>query len=242
MEFMAAANLQWCNLGNKPTFRVANRSEVLDLTLINQAMVNRVREWHVSDNPSLSDHAYICFKVSHDPGQGRLVQPIGRTDWALFNQTLSTMLPPADAALETLVDIDSTAEGITDAIISAFNTACPSRWVSGKCKSSPWWNSDLANLRKQTRQKLRRAQNTDTMENWDSYRETQCLYKSEIKTAKAKSWKKYCEGLESLHPTARLFRFLQRDSRPGPQNLQKEDGTTTSDPEETLRLLLANHL
>ena len=242
MEFLAATSLQWCNLGNKPTFRVANRSEVLDLTLINQAMVNRVRDWHVSDNPSLSDHAYIRFKVSHDPGQGRLVQPIGKTDWALFNQALSTRLPPADAALESHDDIDSTAEGITGAILSAFNTACPSRWVSGKCKTSPWWNSDLANLRKQTRMKLRRARNSDTLENWESYRESQRLYKSEIKTAKAKSWKEYCEGLESLHPTARLFRFLRRDSRPGPQNLQKEDGTTTSNPEETLRLLLANHL
>ena len=107
---------------------------------------------------------------------------------------------------------------------------------------APGGTLELSSLRKQTRQKLRRARNTDTMENWESYRESQRLYKSEIKTAKAKSWKEYCEGLESLHPTARLFRFLRRDSRPGPQNLQKEDGTTTSNPEETLRLLLANHL
>ena len=242
LEFLAVANLQWCNLGNKPTFRVANRSEVLDLTLVNQAMVNRVEDWHVSDNPSLSDHAYVRFKVTHDPGRGQLVRPLGRTDWGLFNQALGVRLPPADATLESPDDIDSTAEGITSAILSAFDIACPSRWVSSKCKTSPWWNSGLADLRKQTRQKLRRARNSDTAEDWDSYRESQRLYKSEVKTAKSNSWKKYCEGLESLQPTARLFRFLRRDVRPGPQNMQKEDGTTTSGPEETLELLLASHL
>ncbi|MEL7520088.1 MAG: reverse transcriptase domain-containing protein, partial [Cyanobacteria bacterium J06553_1] len=242
LDFIAAANLQWCNVGNKPTFRVANRSEVLDLTLANQAMVDRVGGWHVSDNPSLSDHAYMRFTVSHDVGRGKLVKPMGRTDWALFNRALSARVPPADAVLDSQEDIDSAAEGITDAILSAHDIACPPRWVSSRCKSSPWWNSGLDNLRKQTRQKLRIARNSDTVETWESYRESQRLYKSEIKSAKAKSWKQYCEGLESLHPVARLFRFLRQDGRPGPQNMQKADGTTTSRPEDTLELMLASHL
>ena len=242
LEFIAASSLQWCNLGNKPTYRVANRSEVLDLTLVNQAMGNRVKGWYVSDNPSLSDHAYVRFTVSHDPGQGRLVKPIGRTDWDVYNQSLRDLLPPADAALDSQEDIDNAAEGITAAILSAYDNACPSRWVSSRCKSSPWWNAGLADLRKQTRNKLRTARNSDTAEDWDAYRESQRLYKSEIKSAKAKSWNNYCEGLESLHPAARLFRFLRQDRRPGPQNMQKANGTSTSGPADTLELLLENHL
>ena len=54
--------------------------------------------------------------------------------------------------------------------------------------------------------------------------------------------KKECEELVDLHPTARLFRFLRRERRPGPQNLQKADGTSTNCPAETLDLLLESHL
>ena len=56
-EFLAGAHLTWCNVGNTLTFQVANRRKVLDLTLINDKMIGKVENWHVSNSPSLSDHA-----------------------------------------------------------------------------------------------------------------------------------------------------------------------------------------
>ena len=60
--FCASANLRFCNVGSKPTFRTRKR-EVLDLILINQNAENCISDWHVSDVPSFSDHMYIRFRV-----------------------------------------------------------------------------------------------------------------------------------------------------------------------------------
>ena len=62
LMYCACANLHFCNVGNKPTFRT-RKKEVLDLTLINRNTQNCIRDWHDSDVPSFSDHMYIMFRV-----------------------------------------------------------------------------------------------------------------------------------------------------------------------------------
>jgi hypothetical protein len=61
MEYLLSLNLNILNQGNEPTFVVRNRKEVIDLTLGTNRIGNLVSNWHVSDNPSLSDHRYISF-------------------------------------------------------------------------------------------------------------------------------------------------------------------------------------
>jgi hypothetical protein len=51
------------NQGNEPTFVTSNRKEVIDLTLGTNNIGNLVRNWCVSDEPSLSDHRYILFQI-----------------------------------------------------------------------------------------------------------------------------------------------------------------------------------
>lgn len=67
LDFCASANVNFCNVGNKPTFVTRKRNEVLDLTLVNRNALDRVCDWHVSDVPSLSDHLYIRFKIKNSP-------------------------------------------------------------------------------------------------------------------------------------------------------------------------------
>ena len=56
-----SADLNFCNVGNKPTFRTRTREEVLDLTLVNRCALDRVVGWHVSNVLSLSDHMNIIL-------------------------------------------------------------------------------------------------------------------------------------------------------------------------------------
>ncbi|PNF42332.1 hypothetical protein B7P43_G04928 [Cryptotermes secundus] len=56
MEFLVSSNLNILNHGNEPTFVVCNRKEVIDLTLGTNNIGNLVSNWHVSDEPSVSDH------------------------------------------------------------------------------------------------------------------------------------------------------------------------------------------
>ena len=63
LAYCASADLNFCNVGNKPTFRTKTREEVLDLTLVNRCAWNRVVGCHASNVPPFSDHMYIRFQV-----------------------------------------------------------------------------------------------------------------------------------------------------------------------------------
>jgi hypothetical protein len=65
MEFLVSSNLNILNPGNEPTFVVCSRKEVTDLTFGTNKIGNLVRNWHVSDELSLSDHRYICSQIGN---------------------------------------------------------------------------------------------------------------------------------------------------------------------------------
>ena len=45
LAYCVSADLNFCNVGNKPTFRTRTREEVLDLTLVNRCAWDRVVSW-----------------------------------------------------------------------------------------------------------------------------------------------------------------------------------------------------
>ena len=63
LAYCGSADLNFCNVGNKPTFRTKTREEVLDLTFVNRYAWDRVVGWYVSNVPSFSNHMYIRFQV-----------------------------------------------------------------------------------------------------------------------------------------------------------------------------------
>jgi hypothetical protein len=63
MEYLLSSNHTILNQGNKPTLVISNRKEIIDLTLWKNWTGNLVRHWHVSDEPSSSDHRFILFQI-----------------------------------------------------------------------------------------------------------------------------------------------------------------------------------
>ena len=64
LEFLIANRLRLLNVGIKPTFSNRVRKEVIDITFCTESVVGKVEEWRVSNEPSLSDHSYITFKIN----------------------------------------------------------------------------------------------------------------------------------------------------------------------------------
>ena len=225
-------------MGNTPTFHIANRREVLDLTLVNNIMVDRVRDWHVSESPSLSDHAFLRFNVALRLEGGRFLRNTKQVDWDLFRRELTSLLPDAEMGVGSVADINRLSRGTTTALQQAYDAACPLKWVSYKSNNSPWWTPALSGLRKGTRRLLRVAKRTDLDVDWDTYRESQRNYKREIETAKRESWREFCSSLGDVHSTARLMKALKEGRREGHHSLKKPDGTYTTNPGDTLDYLL----
>ena len=66
LAYCVSAGLNFCNVGNKPTFRTKTREEVLDLTLVNRCAWDRIVGWHVSNVLSFSNHMYIILLLYQD--------------------------------------------------------------------------------------------------------------------------------------------------------------------------------
>jgi len=47
------------NRGNKPTFVTSNRQEVIDIMIATLYAGNFIKDWHVTEGVSCSDHRYI---------------------------------------------------------------------------------------------------------------------------------------------------------------------------------------
>ena len=61
LAYCVSADLNFYDVGNKPTFRTKTREEVLDLTLVNRCAWDRVVGWHVCNVLSFSDLMYIIL-------------------------------------------------------------------------------------------------------------------------------------------------------------------------------------
>ena len=47
------------NRGNRPAFLTSNRQEVIDVTIATLYIGNLIKDWHVTEEGSCSDHRYI---------------------------------------------------------------------------------------------------------------------------------------------------------------------------------------
>jgi hypothetical protein len=79
-NYIRANGLDTMNRGNRTNFVTSNRQEVIGITIVTLYVGNFVKDWHVTEEESCSDHRYIRFTVT---GIDRLVgvycNPAGTT-------------------------------------------------------------------------------------------------------------------------------------------------------------------
>lgn len=105
----------------------------------------------------------------------------------------------------------------------------------------PWWNPDLLEKRKEARRLFNRAMLTRLDSDWDHYRRAQRQFKSLIRQYKKNAWKDFCESIEDLPTTSRVYKLLGRNHDTGLDALRLPDGTFTCTAEETLEHLVNHH-
>ena len=175
LEYLASTDLAWCNKGHKPTFITRIRREVLDLTLASPGVFSEIKDWKVSDNPSLSDHAMITFHFTITRPPEHWYRNVRKTDWKDYKEStlpaeICKLLPFREP--RTIKELDSKTEEVTKSIIDAFQKSCPLKRAGNKFKNNPWWNEDLASLRRDTRRLDRKAKRSNLDVDWDSFKET----------------------------------------------------------------------
>ena len=240
LAYCASADLNFCNVGNKPTFRTKTREEVLDLTLMNLCAWNRKVGWHVSNMPSFLDHMCIRFQVkSRIQKQAKMFCNICQTCWNKYvnelEQKLSQQtLRPVPSSKE---DIDVLANMVHSVITKPYEAACPMR-KSLCTKDNIWWSSELASLQKGARRARRKAIKTKQEKDWEAQKLALSYFKKAVRKPKRDSWHSFVESMNSQTPTARLVKIIQRNETVHVSNVIKHNREFTKSPQETLNYQL----
>lgn len=220
LNYISSKNIDICNRGNAPTFINKIRQEVLDLTLCSEAITEKIVKWHVSQEESLSDHKHIVFEYTAGKMLEENFRNPRKTNWELYRFYLKNGNAITEDDIKTPLQLEKASEALINNIITSFNASCPIQ----KRKSNrdvPWWNDQLAALRKQTRKLFNRAKITSV---WCPYTKALTEYNKEIRRAKRKYWQMTCENINNTPATARLHKALSKDHCNGLGNLKKEDG------------------
>lgn len=240
LEYLSTTDLEILNRGSSPTFVTSRRQEVIDLTLGSLQVTQWTKNWRVVPEPSLSDHRYIRFSLELQHSGGAAYRNPKSTDWAAYKAALSNGLQGVPNNARTIQEVEERLGSINTAVTTSFESSCPLRRVK-RARKVPWWNSELQNQRKETRRLLNRAMRTNSIGDWDCYKQAQRNYKDSIRRSKRESWKAFCLDIEGLPEVARLHKALSKNPRARLECLRLPSGDHTATDEETLRHLLEVH-
>lgn len=139
VEYLTTTDLDIQNKGIEATFVNKLRQEVLDITLATQSISNRINNWHVSSQETLSDHREINFTINCELKTGKLYRNPRNIDWSIFNRMLMSKTNKLSVAQpKNTNDIDKTVRTLTKSLHDSFVCACPGR-ISAP-KRNHWWN------------------------------------------------------------------------------------------------------
>ncbi len=114
-----------------------------------------VQGQHVSDEPSLSDHRYIVYRIDTPRETPKTIRNSRNKDWNKFRNELGDKLNYYNMfRVESRDDLELVAAMLDTSIRDSSASSCPGKIIQDK---SIWWTKELNKLRKNTRRKLRKA-------------------------------------------------------------------------------------
>ncbi len=137
--YLSGSDLHVINSGNKPTFVVAKRSEVLDISLASSSAIKDLEAWWVDDEESSSDHRYVRFNLNFGPPVIPEYRDKKKTQWDLYKSLIMRDLDKTPLSIPaTTAEIDERTEAITGILVGSFHEACPLKPVKANRKIVPW--------------------------------------------------------------------------------------------------------
>jgi len=236
-NYIMANGLDIMNRDNRPTFVTTNRQEVIDITTATFYAGNLIKDWHVSEEVSCSDHRYIRFTVRGIDHSVKIYRNPRRTDWESFRTYLSGGLRGMTDKINNFINLEIAADQFQEAITFAYNGNCLLT-VRRNNRNTSWWNQGLAMKRRKVRKLFNAAKKSG---DWTDYKKTLTDYNKELRQAKRESWRRHCEEIEKAPECARLHRILSKDEQSAVCSIQLENGDYTTTEKETLEELFRVH-
>jgi hypothetical protein len=108
-SFIMANNSDILNKGNRPTFVTSNRQEVIDITIATFYAGNFIKDLHVTEEVSCSDHTYIQLNIMGIDCSVEFHNNPRRTDWESFRTDLTGYLRGMKDRITNFIDLETAA-------------------------------------------------------------------------------------------------------------------------------------
>lgn len=244
LQYLVSTDLMIMNRGRKPTFVIKSRSESIDITLATSDIADLIHSWRVTDEETFSDHKLIKFSLRGTFPQRQPYRNPRKTNWGLYKETLRDKLNELEYSERYLTasDLDRVNDGVTKAMIEAYQEACPLLRPKPLYRSTIW-SDELEEKKRKLRKAWNRAGRKGKNQEQDkqTYRELLKEYKKAQSELKEKCKVKFFEDAKSIPAFARVHKILAKDPTVQVGTLLRQDGTYTEDSRETAELLLKTH-
>jgi hypothetical protein len=149
-NYIMANGLDIMHRGNRPTFVTTNRQEVIKIRIATFYAGNIIKDWHVTEEVSCSDHRYFRFTIMGIDHTVKTFRNPRRTDWESFRTDLSAGLHGMADKINNFIDPEMAADQFQEVISSAYNENCP-RTVRKNNRNTSWWNRGIAEKMRKVR-------------------------------------------------------------------------------------------
>lgn len=214
-EVLAGVIEEWdmhiLNRGSEPTFdtiRGGKRfSSCVDVTVCSTNLFGHVDSWRVIEGMTSSDHNAILINLNLEKSKGMDQQKTTRiyntkkANWSEFRKKLTQIWTDRKFnrinidKINDTNELDETVKLLTETIKQASDWSIP-KVGNRKKVGLPWWNEELAVLKKDVTTKKRRIRCAAPVRREavvQKYIQAKELYELEAKKAQTTSWKKFCE-------------------------------------------------
>lgn len=112
LQFLSSKNIDICNVGDKPTFENSIRQEVLDLTLCSRSISDKIKNWHVSEEISMSDHKHIIFEWEGGLTIEKTFKDPKKTDWESYSAILQSEEYIIESHIKSITQLEDASKSI----------------------------------------------------------------------------------------------------------------------------------
>ncbi|KAJ8912314.1 hypothetical protein NQ315_005918, partial [Exocentrus adspersus] len=226
LEWVALCGLVIQNAGNEPTCIRPNGNSVVDMTFTTGDIANKLEEWRVLEEATLSDHKAIAFDIKEEEEEPRME---AEERWRFKGRKEEQMLDKVGEEEEWLKAQD--ADRVVERIRGICREIAPGVRRQNDRKEVYWWNGQIAEMRKEcvkrrrdwSRKKARsNMKEQETIAARERYKEGRRALKKMIAKEKRKKWKELIDELEEDPWGGAYTIVVKRIRLAGAEKLDKE--------------------
>ncbi|KAK2718723.1 hypothetical protein QYM36_005901 [Artemia franciscana] len=134
---------------------------------------------------------------------------IQKANWSEFDEALKSM--EIDKMLVLAEEVDQKIEIFQGKLLEAAEKTIPKNKHNLKGqKSTPWWNEDCEEAKKELKKRRHEYDRIPTLDRYIKVKQAHARFRKKVKEAKRHSWHTFVENLDFRESSTKVYRFIKR--------------------------------